>query len=699
MRLKSVIIPMALTLSYTMSANATETVDLYPDTWVAIDDLDRILPTYETEPLKTDKDRVVSIFYVTWHGDNYYYTDCPSDVSKILQEDPTARFDPWHKLWIERTCHWGEPENGYFLSRDKYVIRKDISMLTDAGVDLLVLDGTNGYAYFEEWDTLFEVMHQMQAEGNKVPKVCFWVYNGKPARCANWIFDRYYRPNRHSEFWFYWDGKPLFLYHSAPPENTDPDRPDAIYGEDFLNFFTLRNFWWGSGYDFERGQSFIGKDGNWFFGYELNDAGLRNLGLQKRVAVMNGRKEMMPVTPAQHASTMVGKTWTIAAGEPALNEYDMPARKLINKKLQKNPERFGLYFQDRWNEALSIDPDMIYLNDWNEWTAGMFCTHTDNFMGRPNEMFFVDQYNAEFNRTISPMKGGYTDNYYMQMISNIRRYKGVRQAPVAMSTHSMPDPTDWNAWNSVQEEYYDTFGDVAHRDYNGYGKTHYTNTSGRNDILTAKVAVDGDKLRFLVTTAENLTPYTDPNWMMLFINADRDFATGWHGFDFIINRTVNSESVTTLQAYNSETAQWETVSTLPYTADANKLTVTVPMSALGIEPSDQGGIYFKWADNPQSLDNIINLCTDGDTAPNRRFAYSYSWDLIQSGIDDTTIRPNLKATPIAGAIHVESGAPFSVYNLSGLKIGGAASTATITVPAQGLYIVTSASGSQKVTVF
>ena len=36
-----------------------------------------------------------------------------------------------------------------------------------------------------------------------------------------------------------------------------------------------------------------------------------------------------------------------------------------------------------------------------------------DFMGRKSPYFFVDQYNEEFNRVIQPMKGGYTDNYYM----------------------------------------------------------------------------------------------------------------------------------------------------------------------------------------------------------------------------------------------------------------------------------------------
>ena len=51
------------------------------------------------------------------------------------------------------------------------------------------------------------------------------------------------------------------------------------------------------------------------------------------------------------------------------------------------------------------------------------------FMRRDSTYFFVDQYNAEFNRCIQPMKGGYTDNYYMQMAENIRQYKGIRPIP------------------------------------------------------------------------------------------------------------------------------------------------------------------------------------------------------------------------------------------------------------------------------
>ena len=47
---------------------------------------------------------------------------------------------------------------GYFFSKDEYVIRKDMSMLADAGVDVLIMDVTNAVRYWDEWDVLFNTM-------------------------------------------------------------------------------------------------------------------------------------------------------------------------------------------------------------------------------------------------------------------------------------------------------------------------------------------------------------------------------------------------------------------------------------------------------------------------------------------------------------------------------------------------------------
>src|ERR1035438_9882748 len=120
--------------------------DLFSDTWVGHDALGRNMSPYSmVGPVKKDHRRVVGIFYVTWHSDSNHGIKSPyaGDVSRVLATDPKARLDAKHPLWSEGMYHWGEPEAGYFLSKDEYVIRKDMSMLADAGVDVILMDVTN----------------------------------------------------------------------------------------------------------------------------------------------------------------------------------------------------------------------------------------------------------------------------------------------------------------------------------------------------------------------------------------------------------------------------------------------------------------------------------------------------------------------------------------------------------------------------
>lgn len=669
-----------------------ETIDLYPDTWVAIDGIDRILPTSDEYPLRTDKSRTVGIFYVSWHYD-WFHTNFKSpyasDVTKILQEDPSARLDYNHRLWPhEFAYHWGEPELGYFTSCDPYVIRKDISMLTDAGVDVLILDCTNGVCYVDEWNALLTVMTQMKKEGNAVPKICFWGYNNEVGKRLNDIYEYYYLGERFKDLWFYWDGKPLMLYNE-----------NAEYPEGMCDFFTLRHMWWG--YYSMDGKHYVGTEDHWSFGYEMQDPQVKMLTPAERASRHNGRYEQMAVTPAQHASTMVGKSWTLASGEPSLNEYDLPKKKFFNRKWIDHPEYYGFYFSERWDEALGVDPDFIYINDWNEWIAGQFAYPGGvNFMGRNSNYHFVDQYNAEFNRTIQPMKGGGTDNYYMQMVDGIRRYKGVREAPVATTPVSLDINSDFSLWDGVGEKYYDTPGDVIHRDYTGYGGNRYSDTSGRNDILLSKVDVSGDRISFYVETASDLTPHTDSNWMLLFVNTDCDFKTGWHGFDFLINKEFESDSRTCVMAWDSAASRWTKVASADFRTEGKRLVIEMALADIGLTESEKGNFYFKWADNPTDIDDVISLCVSGDTAPNRRFCYNYRWDYASTGIARVEEADRtLNVTTLAGrGLRIDCGSRFTVSNVLGTVMAEGQGPQTVTMPGPGLYIVASAGKSAKVVV-
>ncbi len=659
-----------------MGEEASDYRDIYPDTWVATDALGRTMPAAEeVGPPKTDQRRVAGIFYITWHTQDRAAGEPPYlyDVTRILEEHPEARLDAAHPAWGPPSgsgYHWAEPEMGYFLSQDEYVIRKDMSMLSDAGVDVLVMDVTNAVRYWDEWDVTFNTMLKMKAEGNKVPQFCFWSFNGPAITVVQDLYDRIYKAGKYKDLWFEWDGKPLLLYngspgvdanrggiqhpnpHYDPAAKTDPDHPhfgDPDYAEEFYldytkevrEFFTLRTMWWG--YYEWAGERFIGTEDNWSFGYDLGDERVRSMDPDDLVSRHEGRKEEAAVTPAQHASTMIGKSWTRENQEPELNEYDLPVPTYVPwlGETVEDPEGYGIYFQERWDEALAADPQFLYINDWNEWTAGKYHL-TDGglslavppeeerrktqFLGRDSEFLFVDQYNAEFNRGIQPMKGGYTDNYYMQMAQNLRRYKGARPIPRHKGYVAIDIDGDLEDWKDVAVEYRDTIGDVAHRDHPGYSGLHYTDASGRNDIITSKVAVDAERVHFWVETNNPLTPCTDPNWMLLLIDADNDASTGWYGYDFLVNKRVIDAETTTLMRWEADggDGKWVECARLPLRVKGAELALAIPRDVLGLT-GDAFTFDFKWADNPADLVDPISLCTAGDTAPNRRFNYRFIW--------------------------------------------------------------------------
>ena len=291
-----------------------------------------------------------------------------------------------------------------------------------------------------------------------------------------------------------------------------------------------------------------------------------------------------------------------------------------------DPESYGIYFQERWDEALSVNPDFIYLNDWNEYTAGKYAGDNITFMRRSNNGFhFIDQYNAEFNRTIGPVKGRYTDNYYMQMAANIRKYKGVRNIPqnfgIAAQDVSKPDPS---AWEKIKTEYRDTKGDITHRSYGGYGGLRYTDELGRNDIVLSKIAVTTDSIYFYVESKDNLTPCENDNWMLLFIDSDNNHSTGWNGYDYVVNKTIENGKVSSIMSCGGDVSTWKKTADAHLNVNGNKLVVAVSRKDLKLT-GDNITFDFKWVDNPRDFDSPIGLATAGDAAPNRRFNYRFIW--------------------------------------------------------------------------
>ena len=232
----------------------------------------------------------------------------------------------------------------------------------------------------------------------------------------------------------------------------------------------------------------------------------------------------------------------------------------------------------------------------------------------------MDSFNPEYSRDIEPMTGGYNDNYYYQMVMNIRKYKGSRAQEAAFEQWAIDIKGDHGQWNIVGPEYRDYAGDTVDRDHYSYvGDFRYTNTSGRNDFVTCKVSSDPDSLYFYAECAADITAPEGTNWMNLFIDADCNNETGWYGYDYILNRSRTDGKVTVEKFKGTDTWELETVGEAEYDLRGNVLQIKVARSVMNLGDT----FDFKWADNSVADGNVMQFLDQGDAAPNGRYTYRF----------------------------------------------------------------------------
>jgi hypothetical protein len=573
--------------------------DLMSDTWVATDALGRDLALQEQAgPVKGD--RYVGMFYFMTHlspdGKG------PFDVTKILAENPD---DP---QWGAGSHFWGEPEIGYYLNDEEWAIRRHAYQLADAGVDVIIFDVTNNRTFPEVYLPVCEVWRKMREAGEKTPDIAFL---GSEIS-VNTLWNDFYKKGMYPDMWFMWKGKPLLLYgqHEQPQRNLVNE---IVFEDDILNFFSLRQSWaWTSlpWYD-------DGKD-EW----PWVDHFPQTIGWHEDPTI----PENVPVAAGQHPFSNIGRSFH-QFHQPAVDQYDLTPY-----------TDQGLHFQEQWDRALEVDPEFVFVTGWNEWTAGLgtmpekdklkdrilfFDFYPGAHIGMcgrpimPGTKVFIDQYNQEYSRDIEPMVGGHTDNYYYQLIDNVRKYKGVQKPVPAGEEMSIDMAGGFDQWETIEAVYYDHFGDVVHRNGEGVGTAGpYVDQSGRNDILESRVARDEQNFYFYVKTAGELTAHSDDDWMLLYINSDQNPDTGWEGYDFLINASIVSETTTSLQLYKK--GKWGILAELRYKYEGNELMIEVPRSLMGSSAFD-----FHWTDNVPVSGDITDFFMKGDNAPERRSNYRF----------------------------------------------------------------------------
>jgi len=287
---------------------------------------------------------------------------------------------------------------------------------------------------------------------------------------------------------------------------------------------------------------------------------------------------------------------------------------------------YGLNFAEQWGRAFELDPELVFITGWNEWIAGR---HESWPPSNPHKPFaFPDQYDWDKSRDLEPVKswGNKGDVYYIQLINNVRKFKGMKIQEPASAEKTINIGTFEN-WDDVKPEYWHYQGNTQHRNHRGQGdQLVYTNNTGRNDIALAKVGRGENNIYFYVETAENLTPKTDPQWMRLFIDIDRNKATGWEGYDYFLNRKSPGDSI--IIEKSTTEWNWEKVGAAAYAVADKAIELKIKKSILGLADADELNFEFKWSDNMQETGNIMDFYINGDAAPGGRFNFIYQTEDI-----------------------------------------------------------------------
>ena len=572
------------------------------DSWAATDALGRKVSEYKDAGDKK-KDKFIAMFYWTWHQGNDDTTYQVKNISEIVRKYPEAMKDYNHPAWGDKRpgfFFWEQPLLGYYKTTDPWVLRKHAEMLADAGVDAVFFDCTNGSLTWEDsYEALMKTWDQAQKDGVNVPKIAFMLPFGPAPHSLvslRQLYKDVYKPGRYENLWFVWKGKPCIM---AYPDNlTDSPEDRAI-----RDFFTFRP-----------GQPDIvdgpGRPDQWGW--------LETYPQHKFVERPDGGCEEMVVCVAQNANDASGGH---CCAFNAPGTYGRSYTQQRGQDTREDAYLYGLNLQEQWDYALQCDPDLIFVTGWNEFIAGK---HIGWHPARPYYPFaFPDQFDWERSRDIEPVKawGDKGDAYYIQLVDNIRRYKGVSESQAVSQPRSFRIGR-FDGWDGVSPDFRHYPGNTMHRNHKGHANMFYTNTTGRNDIVDAKVARDRRYVYFYVETADKLTPSTDRNWMMLFIDVDRDKATGWEGYDFVLNYEKPQDGKSVLSRHSGDGWNWERAAEADYAVDGNRMEIRIPRSLLG-EFGKSLNIEFKWSDNMQEEGNIMDFYVNGDAAPGGRFNFVY----------------------------------------------------------------------------
>ena len=516
-----------------------------------------------------DNGRQVALFYNINHFGN---------EGTRMFEDTLARggtFATGKSYW------WGKPFFGFYKSDDSWVLRKHIEMFIYAGIDFLVFDTTNGQAYTDYALQLMSLLHEYNEMGWHAPQVVFYTNTDALGTMMQAYLD-VYEPNKYPDTWYMVDGKPLIIGNGESPL--------------IKEFFTVRHAQWPNAENVPGGFPWI----------DFKD-------VAEVQYDEDGKHGVIPVSVAQNCSPnawfsdnvlygMTGET----GGSRGRSWHDG------KDNITEDSYKYGYNFQEEWETAIASDAEIAMVLQWNEWRAGVWPTG--------GKLAIFDEMTREYSRDIEPMEEGHFDNYYMQLVYNVRRFKSTGGRTAAAKEKTIDVSGAFGQWNGVDNVYIDMMNAAGHRDGDSFGKERYVDDSGRNCMVCAKAAADSSNLYFYVQTQADVSSDTSGTWMNLYLDIDGDLRNSWNGYELRVCG-VASDGKLRLEKYNG--SSFEPAAEIAYRMRGNQLMLAVPRSAAGL-PEGRIAVNFKWADSAVAFESVEDFYRFGDTMPYGRFNYAFT---------------------------------------------------------------------------
>ena len=575
---------------------------------VGVDDYGRVVAPATAEK----EDKAVGIFYLLLYGT--FPPEKIYDVEKIIAQHGTdAVFKEDSAISPNGQEHyWGEPLYGYYNSVDTYVIRKHLEQFTAAGVDYIVLDVTNGFIYNDAAKKLQRTIIDLREQGWDAPQIVYYVHslNNKTVRE---LYSDIYSNKQFEEAWYKRDGKPVIIaYTDTEKDKAEAstrgvtDFSDGTYAplsQEILDFFYFVEPRWPSDsmywlshlpfYDPDKKTGFC-----WIeWTYPVPER-TTSLGTFCNVAVASH-----PSIPFSASITRGSVNWS--------RGYDPGT-----KKETEEGNYTGTYFQSCWDRALKLDSDNVFLVGWNCWTS----------LKQPfdDEYMLCDTATFKYSLSIEMSREFYKDAYYMQMMSNMRKYKYEAGEQPVYKQRTIDINGSYAQWYN-NEAVYRQIGENAYnrnsRSADSKGSYRYRIDKPANNVQEVRVAHDSSNLYFMIRCEEAITEQNGANnWMNLFIGSGTPSLKDWNSYEYVLNRSVNGGKSDVVKLNSDFTG--ETVGSADIVVRDNFMFLSVPRSAVGLSETDT--FYFKVADSVAVPEDIMEYYVSGSVFPIGRLSYTYT---------------------------------------------------------------------------